>query len=249
MIYREYLVMRKAIAWSVGIVVAIQLVALLFPPKNVEKVDYDSIIMNAGIFAALFAWVFGVALGNGSRQPARVLWVLPAERWKLALQLIAVDFAAMIAAIACIFGVGLLASLIPISKTELVGTVSAANIALVLTGVFATYGWGALVGMLGRRMPYAGLLATPALALWLTVAEQNFRISPLFRAPILANPFAVFNTTLAITGWQQHHNALDVVTVSLQWLGTAWEWPVLAAISIATCGLAVILWQRAQVIF
>jgi hypothetical protein len=249
MIYREYLVMRKALAWFAGLVLILQFVGVLFPPKGVVKADLGNMILTSGIFAAVFAWIFGVALGNGSRQPARVLWVLPEERWKLAVQVISVDFAAITLAAAWFFASGFLQFPFIHAKVEFVGPVRAADILLALAGAFATYGWGALVGMIGRRMPYAGIIATPALVLWLNVAEQGFAISPIFRAPILANPFAVVNTSIALTAAQRHHYAIDVVTRSLQWLGTAWEPAVLLAIVAATCGLAVVLWQRAEVIY
>lgn len=249
MMYREFLVMRKALAWYAGIVVLIQVIGLMFPPNGVQKVDYDDIAVTAGVFAGAFAWIFAVALGNGSRAAARVLWVLPAERWKVAMQVIAVDFAAIIVAFLWFCACDFLTLQVPSEKAQLVGVVRAADVALVLTGAFATYGWGALVGMLGRRMPYCGIIATPALAIWLTIAEQHFAISPFFRAPILANPFAVINTRTALAAWQQHHWAIDVVTKSLLWLGTRWETPVLCAITIATCGVAILLWQRAQVIY
>lgn len=255
MIYREYLVMRKILAWFIAVAVFLQLLGIVLPlfgigsaPKSVQKVEYNDLVATAGMFVGILAWIAGVALGNASRQPARVLWVLPADRWKLALQVIAVDFAAMIVAVVAVSLVGMAAVLLPVMKSQLTGTLSGTDIALVLAALFATYGWGAVVGMLGRRMPYCGLLATPALAVWLFLAEQQFRISPIFRAPIIVNPFAVFNTQLAITNWQQHHEALDPVTVSQLWMGTSWEMPVLVAIAVATCGVAIILWQRAQVI-
>lgn len=248
MIYREYLVMRKALAWYAGVVLLIQLIGLLFPSKSVHKVDYSDIALTAGVFAAFFAWIFAVALGNGSRGPARVLWVLPAERWKSALQVIAVDLAGITVALAWFGLCDFAMLLIPSEKAQLTGALPFAQIALVAGGAFAVYGWGALVGVLGRRMPYCGIIATPALAIWLTVAEQHFAISPIFRAPILVNPFAVINTTIARNGWQQHHYPIDVVSSSLQWLGGTWQAPMLFATAAATCGLAALFWQRAQII-
>lgn len=249
MMYREYLVMRKALAWYAGIVVLIQLICLMFPPKGIQNVADADVVVTAGVFTAFFAWIFAVALGNGSRQAARVLWVLPAERWKTALQVIAVDFAGIVLAFAWFCVADVLALHVPSEKAQLIGGAPFIEVALVLTGLFAVYGWGALIGMLGRRVAYCAIFATPALAIWLMIAEQNFPISPIFRAPILANPFAVVNVRTALLGWQQHHWAIDVVTKSLLWLGTGWEPPVLLAIAAATCGLAVVLWQRAQVIY
>jgi hypothetical protein len=249
MIYREYLVMRKALVWFAGITVLIELLDLLFPPKGLQKVPWDDVVVTAGVFAACFAWIFAVALGNGSRQAARVLWVLPAERRKVALQVIAVDFAGIVAAFIWFCAIDVLMLAVPSEKAQLRGPLTGSAAAFVLTGIFAIYGWGALVGIIGRRMPYAAIIATPALAIWLTIAEQKFAISPIFRAPILANPFAVINTRTALQAWQEHHWAIDIVSRQLIWLGTTWETPVLAAITIATCGLAILLWQRAQVIF
>jgi hypothetical protein len=249
MIYREYLVMRKALAWYAALVLVLQVVDLAFPPKAAHDVPYADVAMTAGVFAALFAWIFAVALGNGSRAAARVLWVLPTERWKAALQLIAVDFAGIVLAFVWFFVTDAAMLLIPGEKAHLVGSAPLAEIALSLAGIFAIYGWGALVGMLGRRMAYCGIIATPALAIWLTVAEHHFAISPVFRATSLANPFAVINARIALVSWQQDHYPIDLVTKSLLWLGTSWETPVLCAIGAATCGLAIFLWQRARVIY
>jgi len=249
MIYREYLVMRKGLAWYAGAVLVLAVISLV--PFRVGGVSLDGadIAFTSGVFAGLFAWIFGVALGNGSREAARVLWVLPTERWKLALQVIAVDLAGTTVAFAFEYAITLVVvALISLHfRTEIHG-VRGADIMLALALTYATYGWGALVGMCGRRIAYSGLVAAPALAIWLTVAESPSRIGAILRVPIVANPFAVFNTTIAIRSWEQQRYAIDRVSSSMHWLGTTWEMPVLFAIAAATCTLTVVLWQRAQVI-
>lgn len=250
MIYREYLVMRKALAWFAGIALAIMLINVVLLHKGDARMDHESIAVQSGCFAAIFAWIFGVALGNSSREAAHVLWVLPAKRWKLALQIVGIGLAGATIAFACEYVLSLLFLVLAglRFKAELVGTLSFADIALALALAYATYGSSALVGMLGRRMPYCGLLAAPALILWMTVAQSQSALGAILRAASVANPFAVFNTALAISSRQHHGSAVDSVSSSLQWLGTTWETPVLLALAIATCGLAVLRWQRAQVI-
>lgn len=250
MIYREYLVMRKALGWYAVIVLVLGVImSLMSQHKGVTKIYLGDVAIAAGVFAAAFAWIFGVALGNGSRRAARMLWVLPAERWKLALQVIGVDFIGIAVAFTFLYLIDLTPLGTPGAKVQIVGTLSANDISLALGLAFATYGWSALVGMIGRRMPYCGIIATPALVIWLTMAESHGAISPIFRVPIIANPLAVFNRAIAVHANQTKHYALDSVTIALQWLGSGWEAPVLFAIAAATCGLAIILWQRAEVIY
>ena len=252
MIYREYLVMRKALAWYACIALVLELLNVRASAISEARVfDYGTIVFTSGLFAAAFAWIFGVALGNASREAARVLWVLPATRAKLALQLIAVDFVGITAAYACNCALMLLAFAVQHLRfgAHISGTVNAADIVLLLTLSYATYGCSALVGMAGRRVPYCGIISAPALAIWFTLAETHAGMGAILRIPILANPFAVFNTTVAISSWQEHHSAIDMVSSSLQWLGTVWETPVLIGIAVVTCAIAVMFWQRAQVIY
>jgi hypothetical protein len=251
MIYREYLVMRKALAWFAGLLLAGVLIGLVTGAIKLgpDHVDYAGIATLSGWLAAVFASIFGVALGNGSREVARVLWVLPAARWKLASQVISVDLAGTTVVFAVVYAVTLFLSTLsnPYFRLEEVGRVSVIGILMSLTMAFATYGWSALAGMLGRRMPYCGLLALPALMIWMVLAQTQ-RLGPILRGPIVANPFAVFNAGLTLDNWERHRFVLSPVVSSLQWLGTTWATPVLVAIFAVTCGLAVLLWQRAQAI-
>jgi hypothetical protein len=199
----------------------------------------------SGWLAATFASIFGVALGNGSREAARILWVLPAPRWLLALQVMAVDLAgttvAYLYAYAIILATLLLAGLH--SRAVNTGTVDVAGIVMALAMAYATYGWSALAGMLGRRVPYCGIIALPALLIWMILAQ-----SPIVRAASIANPFVVFNAGQVLKSWERHHFALDPTTLWLQWLGAFWETPVLLVIALATCGLAAAVWQRVEAI-
>lgn len=232
MIYRESLVMRKALAWFAGIVLAFMLIVPATSHSN--SIDYAGIANGSAWLAAIFASVFGVALGNGSREAARVLWVLPAPRWVLALQVIAVDLLGATAAFACVY-VLLLAVAGLRFRMNPHGTLSATDIAMALAMVYGTYGWSTLVGMLGRRMAYCGTFALPALLIWMILAQSPSAMGAMLRAPLAANPFAVYNAGL-------------IPMPSLQWLGTTLATPVLTLIAVTTCGLAVALWQRAEVL-
>ncbi len=253
MIYREYLVMRKALAWFVAVLLAIMLIGLINGVIQVAptQTDYAAIGVTSGWIAAIFASIFGVALGNGSREAARVLWVLPTARWKLALRVIVVDLAGTTVAFVCVYAAMLLLLKIsdPHFRMETLGAVNAAGIVMALAMVYATYGWSALAGMLGRRVPYCGIFALPALWIWMIFAQSQSTLGSILRAPIVANPFTIFNAGLALNSWEHHRFTLDPVTSSLQRLGTVWETPVLIATAVATCGLAVLFWQRAQAIY
>ena len=238
MSYREYLVMRKALAWFAGLL-AILLIFQFEMQKGVIRSDYTGIAVTAGWLAAIFGSIFGVALGNASRDAARVLWVLPAARWKLALQVISVDLAGTTIAFLLAFaGVRL--------NAELRGAASTPPIAMALAMAYAAYGCSALAGVIGRRIAYCGIFALPALLIWSSLAESQATMGAILRAPLVANPFAILNTGLMLSAWQHRHFQLDPVTVSLQWLGTTWETPLLIAITLTTCAVAVVLWQRAE---
>lgn len=249
MIYREYLVMRKALIWFGGVLCILQLF-LFFASKGSHRTDVAGIATGSGWLATIFASIFGVALGNGSREAARVLWVLPVERWKLALQIVFVDLIGTTVAFAVAFVLMLafLALSAPQGKANLYGTVSLAGILMPLAMAYAVYGWSALVGMLVRRVAYAGIIALPALMIWMALAHADGTLGAILRLPIAANPLAVFNSAIILNGWARHHVTLSSVAASLQWLGTTWGTPVLSAIAAATCGFAIFLWQRAQVV-
>jgi hypothetical protein len=240
MIYREYLVMRKALAWFAGVVLALMLVIPVTLFNN--SIGYAEITNGAAWLAAIFASIFGVALGNGSREASRVLWVLPAPRWKLALQVIAVDLAGATVAFACVC-VFFPAVAALRFRLNLSGTVGATDITVALAMIYGAYGWSALIGMIGRRVAYCGLVALPALMLWMILAQAQSPVSTILRGPLIANPFAVYNAGLLAVS-----NAGLDAWPSLQWVGAAWITPILVAIAIATCGLAVALWQRAEAI-
>ena len=249
MIYREYLVMRKALAWFVG-VLGVLLLFLFFAAKGSDRMDFGAIVSASGWLATIFASIFGVALGNGSREAARVLWVLPSERWKLGLQIVVVDLIGTTVAFA-VAGALMLAFLALSTlrvKVDLHGTVSIAGMLMPLAMAYAVYGWSALIGMVARRVAYAGIIALPALMIWMVLAHADGTLGAILRAPIVANPLAVFNSAMLLSGWTRHHFALNAVAASLQWLGTSWGTPVLAATAAAACGLAVMLWQRAQIV-
>jgi hypothetical protein len=252
MIYREYLVMRKALLWFLGIFAALLLIGFIAGSVHTGPRDQNlsALVVASGWLAAIFASIFGVALGNGSREAARVLWVLPVARWKVALQTVAVDLAGSTVAFACVFAM-ILAFLtfkgMPL-KVETLQTAHPADVAMALAMAYATYGWSALIGILGRRMAYAGVVALPALLIWMIMAQLHSSTFALLRVPAVLNPFAVDVAGLELASYAHHHFDLDPIATSLQWLGTTWTIPVLGAILLATCALAVTLWQRAEAI-
>jgi hypothetical protein len=249
MIYREYLWIRRTFAWFMPALLGIIVIGLIgnMIQMTPSEFDYASIGVDASWIAAIFASICGVALGNNSREPAPLLWVLPAPRWKLAIQIISVDLAATTVAFTCVY-VGELACLMLADPHVRLGAVPVASIVTSLAMTYAAYGWSAIAGMLGRRTAYFGIISLPTLMIWMILAQSNNTLGAILRAPIVANPFAVFNADLALRTAADHRVTLDAPAMSLQWLSTIWGTPVLLAIAVATCGLAVILWQRAQVI-
>src|SRR5579862_3081120 len=93
MIYRELLVMRKAVPVYLGVVIGI---FILVAFAGHTKTNFVQGMTGGAWFGALFASIFGVALGNSSREGARAFWVLPKQRWQSALGIVVVDLIATI---------------------------------------------------------------------------------------------------------------------------------------------------------
>ncbi len=257
MIYREFLVMRKAVLWFVGITIAAMLIMVIVQLAQSHggtlSTDLDELQVPVAWVVTVFAAIFGVALGNASRGPARVLWVLPVERWKQALQMFAVDALGIIAAYAGVFAGSILFFLIMglFEPVRIRGSIDWAGVGQSLLFVYAVYGWSVMVGTIGRRVAYCGLASLPLLLFWLMFAQAGGTFGRLLRAPIAANPYAVYQVSLSLeharifVGLQSNH---DVLSQSLFWMGTTWEVPLLVMTALLTCGIAMLLWQRAEAI-
>lgn len=257
MIYREFLVMRKALLWFVGCTTASMLVFVAVQLSQYRShlyTDLNELHVPVAWVVTVFAAIFGVALGNASRGPARVLWVLPAKRWTLALQIFAVDAVGIIVAYAGVFVEAMLFFLIMglFEPVSIRGSIDWAAVALSLLFIYAVYGWSAAVGMLGRRVAYCGIASLPLLLFWRMFAEAGGTFGEVLRAPIAANPYAVYEISFSIqrARWAAIHieSAPDRLLRSLFWMGNTWEAPVLAMIAVLTCAIAVFLWQQAEVL-
>jgi hypothetical protein len=254
MTYREFLVMRKALLWFIGCTTGLMLLMVIVQFSQYRggnlSTDLNELHVPVAWVVTIFAAIFGVALGNASREPARVFWVLPSERWKLALQIVAVDAAGIVVAYAGVLAAAvaffLLAGLF--EPANLRGSIDWAGVARSLVFVYAVYGWSALVGILGRRVAYCGLASLPFLLLWTMFSNVRGAFGELVRLPILVNPFSVY-----AMGFTLSHPATDLdkpMAHSLLRLAVAggWETPILLATALLTCAIAVVLWQRAEVL-
>jgi hypothetical protein len=239
MIYREFLVMRKAVPFAVGILFAIMmLIALVFGVvKNGHMSfagDWGDFLVAAAWTDAFFAVIFAAALSSASRDSARVLWTIPKPRVIAALEMLVVDAAGLLVAL----GGFLLAIILPAYLLSLVGLASfnvhggiAPLDALWLYAfVLAMYGWAAMVGMAIRRVPYVCMATLPVLFVWLQVAQLHNEISDAFRRAGFLNPLIVLQRVTSVP--------LTLGSSTLLLLG----------IALATIAVAVVMWNRAEVI-
>jgi len=249
MIYRELLVMRKALTWYFIVVFALCVWAVFWLWSYATPGSHSSI--DAGFITGPIAWsvsvfpaIFGVALGNGSREASRVLWTLHVGRWVFALRTIAVDLGATAVAFVGTFALALLVFTAEGLRqpVELRGSFDWSSFATAMTFLFAVYGWSSLIGMLGRRVPYLGMIAYPLLFVWWTLSHARGPIGELLRVPLILNPVAVF---VVYPDRRGELGALGSAVVSL---GPAWQFSTLAAICVLTCAISVYLWQRAEVV-
>jgi len=258
-IYRELLVMRKALLWYFGIVIGLSILALIMMAtashRGTDNTDLQGISVPCAWMALIFAAIFGVALGNASREPARVLWVLPADRLRSALEVVGVDLVASAVAYAGTIAV----SYVFFIADGLVRPVihrGSIDWGLALEGlclVWAVYGWSAVTGVLLRRIAYAGIVSFPFLLLWMMFGSMEGRFGELLRFPIATNPLAVFSNGFAVEAIATHqfvptHREMGEIVASLMWMGTTWETPLLLATAVAGCAIAVLVWRRAEVL-
>lgn len=249
MIYREYLVMRKAVLVFLAITFALSLFAYGLsssqghPGTNASINDLFVIV--GFTVAATFASIFGVALGNGSREPARVLWTFPESRLRSALAVIAVDFAgiivALFGALFCFIVVVYLFALLGLADVHIRWLLEPWTVMREVTYCFAVYGWSAMISMLLRRVPYAGIAAFPICLIWSLVAQTNSSVGALARVTSIANP-------LVIVTWYRRASAEDLLSNYFSWLTVQDATMILVAITLCTCAVAVVLWQRAEAI-
>jgi hypothetical protein len=246
--------MRKALAWFLGVLLALAVLLGLLARHSQSAGDVTNFISVALGPVVIFASIFGVALGNASREPARVMWVLPLERWRAAVSIIAVDAVALIVAyagmIAIVFACLWLQTLVG-GQINITWQLDWRFVLESLCFVYAVYGWCALVGMIGRRVAYFGIASSAILTLWGAFAESSGSLGWLLRSIIVANPFSVFNSGNQLRAFAKgvrHWGTHDPVTQSLIWMGSTWEIPMLIAIALATCAIAVWLWQRSEVL-
>jgi len=255
MIYREFLVMRKALLWFFAILLAFWILGLILVVTQHDRgntsTDLNAIAVPGAWAVAIFAAIFGVALGNGSREPARVLWVLPSERWKSALQILAVDAVGIVIAFAGTVALSVLffVALGLFTPVWMRGSIDWGITLQSLLFVYAVYGWSSFAGMLGRRVAYLGIASLPFLLLWSSFAQMGGVFGAALRAPLAANPFAVYSSAFVIANEHVRPDKMGAVLQSLQWMGSTWEAPVLAATALVACAIAVALWQRAEAIY
>jgi hypothetical protein len=246
MIYRQFLVMRKAVLVYTAAIVALSVLMLVTQRHWCTNTSLNGYFEGIMFPVMLFASVYGVGLGNASRDGARVFWLIPRPRWLSALELIAADALGIVVSYvltaAVAFGFFVVGNAVHGGSCAVANDLQPLSIPTALCFAFAMYGWAALVGMIGRRVAYLGLAFLPAALLWSGFAHGDNPLGLMLRAVAWANPFVV---------WQMRSFAVDDVVAQAQWwLRSSPELipAMLAAIAVGTCALAVALWQRAEVI-
>lgn len=244
MIYREWLVMRKAIPVYLGIVIALVILVTL---AGHVKTNFVQCLTGGAWFGALFASIFGVALGNSSREGARAFWVLPKARWQSAFGIVAVD---LIATVFVTAAVPLLNGAVDSAFAGFPGNSMQwnwdGNAALLAFGLpIATYGWAALIGMIGRRLPYVGIAVMPVLLLWFIFSTSPGTFGRLLSKPIAINPFALY--IIEQSGKNSAHDFKNFAD-NLGWLTPETALIAMALIAIAGCVAAITMWSKSEVL-
>ncbi len=251
MIYRQFLVMRKAVGIYVGSFFALLFLWMLYATisfgRDGTSGPLTELLPMAGWLTAFFGAAYGAGLGSGAREASRVLWVMPVPRWRSAMEIVAVDLAGMIVSFFGLIAafVASFAVLAPFHHATLDITWSLDPVRTImwLGFAFAVYGWSAMAGMIVRRVPYVGIAVLPLFLFWDFLADGANSFSAFLRTIIVANPFSLVAYSDLPT-----NSPHSLLVQHLSWLTPPTVVELLAVIIIATVGLATVLWQRAQVL-
>jgi hypothetical protein len=229
-IYRQFLVMRKALLWYFGIIVAAVAIFIVSVATRQtlmcgQNSSLSGLLSVSSATAVIFPAIYGVGLGNASREGARVFWVLPQGRLRSALALICVDCLGSIAALAITFAGTAIVMYVGIALQQtgcvVAKDLNAENIAVAVGFPLAVYGWTALTGMLLRRVAYMGIVFLPIGLIWLGVSHMHNDLGALLQSIAFANPFNMLWPMMPLQLW---------------------------GIAIVTLAIALALWQRAEVV-
>jgi hypothetical protein len=248
MIYRQFLAMRKGLLWFLVIVAGVAAIGVATQVSQGHghpQISLREVVMSSAWPCSMFAAVFGIGLANASRGPARIIWTLPAARWQLALQLLAIDaigIAIALVVTCCVF----YASFISMSGASGVhGSLDWGTPFVALSFLFAVYGWSAIIGVLLRRVAFRAV-SFPLLLLWALFGQMGGVFGAILRAPIALNPFAIL---MNVSGTIELRAAGgNLIGQSLAWMAGGWEIPMLLGTGLVLCAATVVLWQRAEVL-
>lgn len=255
MMYRQLLVVRKALVVLFAVTLALSLL-MAFANLSLHGADrfYSplgfALLVLVAWSLAVFATIYGAAFAGTSREPACVLWLLPAPRWRLAAQAMAVDVVALVAAYALLVAV-IYVPEIPViglrQVASMLAQVTWQQIVFALAFPLAIYGYSALLGVLLRRVAFAGLAVVP-----IGIVLALFARDPaggLLRALAPLDPIAVFTQSAKVPGLKLHVDgfASDRLAQSLHWLTPDIGIALLFLLGILSCAAAVGVWSRAQI--
>lgn len=255
MMYRQFLVMRKAVPvlLAIGLILSVSMaianVSLHGSDRFYAPLSFALITLIAWSLAT-FATIYGAAFAGTSREAARVLWVLPERRWRIAVQAMIVDVAAIVAACLGLIIVIYLPELPVVGVgqvTAMLAQVTWHDALFALAFPFAVYGCSALLGMLLRRAAFAGVATVPAGIAWAIFARDP--AAGLLRTLAPLDPVAVFIQSAKVRGLQLHVSGFtaDRLAHALQWLTPESGIAILLALGVAACAAAVTVWSRVQI--
>ncbi len=256
MMYRQFLVMRKAI---VVLTIVTLIPSLIFAYSNISLHGSDrfdsplsfALITLIGWSLALFASIYGAAFAGTSREAAQTLWVLPTDRRRSAALAMLVDLGGILVACGALIVVTYLPQLPVIGPAQIGAMLSQFDVHALLFALafpFAVYGYSALLGMLLRRAAFAGIAVVPIGVIWTMLAQDP--ASGVLRMLAPLNPVALITHSAKAPGLHVKINgfAPDRLGASLHWLTPNLAIGMLFALGAIACAAAVTLWSRAQLL-
>jgi hypothetical protein len=252
MLYKETLVMRRAVLVFLGILF---LVGCLndygmhqYRGDTTEPLVRTSIFLMASL-VAMFATIYGGGLGSEVTENGRLTLMRPVARVKYGLGVIAVDMAAIISA----YFLGMVALYLPFVLTNGLGLIGASMHAphehvvdwktffLPIAFALACYGFVAFLAQIWRKTLIAVAVAWPIVIVGYIVAQTNS--ADTLRWLTIWNPLNYY-----IPAINKYVNPKIVGYGFFGHLSVSWDTAVLLGLFVGYCAMALARYNRAQVV-
>lgn len=247
MLYKQFLLGRKAIGIYLILVLLIGLAAgaalLNVKTAAAQPPLRQNLLFTLAWFAAIFAAITGSNIGSEAALTARSTLLLPRPRWRVACELLLVDFTILV--------VGLIGSIVAFyapgyilgaGRFGLDPNLGAEDLALPIVFIFSIYALSAAFSLVFRRLPHASAAVPATSVVLFLLSSGQWSVAMVFRVINIVNPFAYYIPATNLIG----NPNVSYPSVLLH-LGITGDVVALILLSVIGVGAALFQWQRLEI--